>query len=269
MSRCLETCWRARWTRARSAGAPGLDALARSFAERNPGSSIDFLPAARPTRRRRPSGGVRPAGPAGRGRWCGSLETTPLRVGDLLPLKPGGRWSSTGPSISSCSIAEPLASTVPSVIRPDFDPALTDSPGGCATDPGACRAPPHLGPAAGPYVNRGFNCRRVRIDGFHALPPGRRRLGRDLSRPGAPLGRELLVCRDCRVSTAKSSTRRVIASARTTSTALRVDPAPCRLPRPAAAWSRPSRSRRCGRAGDRGAGLQARMRDPARSSISG
>ncbi len=182
-------------------GAPGLDALARSFAERNPGSSIDFLPGATfleasdAHRVAFVQRGDCRAEVGGRG----SLETTPLRVGDLLALKPGGEVVLDRPvDLVVFTIAEPLASTVPSVIRPDFDPALTDSPGGCATDPGAYRRLLLTwDPQRGPYVNRGFNCHRVRIDDsfthYHPVDGGWDEI---YLVQEAPAGAELLVCRD-------------------------------------------------------------------------
>ena len=114
-------------------GAPGFERLAEVYAARNPGSSMVFLPQAGACST---SDGHRVVF-IQRGETTGIIETrngrrieSPLRVGDLLALRPGDDARFESPvDLLAFTIAEPLAPTVPSVVRPDFDPALTDRPG--------------------------------------------------------------------------------------------------------------------------------------------
>ena len=183
-------------------GAPGFAALAARFAEGNPGSTVRFhagtttVPAADRHRvvfvQRGGTRGVVVPEDGGR------VESD-LRVGDLLALRPGDAVRfETAIDVVAFDIGEPLAATVPPIIRPDFDPALSDRPGGCATDPGAYRRLLLTwDPERGPYVNHGFNCHRVRIDDsfthYHPVDGGWDEL---YLVQEAPPGAELLVCRE-------------------------------------------------------------------------
>ena len=183
-------------------GEPGFSSLAATLADRNPGTSLAFAASAVDVpandghrvvfvQRGETEGEVITE----RGRRIASL----LRVGDLLALRPGDVARFDAPvDILSFGIAEPLDDSVPSIIRPDFDPALTDAPGGCATDPGAYRRLLLTWDLArGPYVNRGFNCHRVRIDDsfthYHPLEGGWDEI---YLVQEAPDGAQLLVCRE-------------------------------------------------------------------------
>ena len=91
-----------------------------------------------------------------------------VRVGDIILERPGVKRRIEGAlelvrfSLPESQVIDPV---IPDVIRPDFDPKLTDRPGGCATDPGAYRRLLLTwNPERGPYVHHGFNCHRVRID---------------------------------------------------------------------------------------------------------
>lgn len=91
-----------------------------------------------------------------------------VRVGDLVVEHPGKTYHYLDP-VETISFTLPeeqvFDSAIPDVVRPDFDPLLTDRPGGCATDPGAYRRLLLTwNPERGPYVHHGFNCHRVRID---------------------------------------------------------------------------------------------------------
>lgn len=183
-------------------GAPGFESLAARFAGSNPGSAVRFAAEAREM----PAADRDRVVFVQRGATRGMVTTrdgtsmeSDLRVGDLLALRPGDTADfETAVDVVAFEIAEPLAATVPAIIRPDFDPALSDRPGGCATDPGAYRRLLLTwDPERGPYVNRGFNCHRVRIDDsfthYHPVDGGWDEL---YLVQEAPRGAELLVCRE-------------------------------------------------------------------------
>lgn len=182
-------------------GAPGLEPLAESLAARNPGTAVSFVPKAtqlpvstgtRVAFVQRGEGGARVG-------TATDVVEAPVRVGDVVSLRPGDHATFAPPmDLVVFEIAEPLAAAVPSVIRADFDPKLTDTPGGCATDPGAYRRLLLTWDAArGPYLNHGLNCHRVRIDDsfthYHPVDGGWDEL---YLVQEAPEGATLLVCRD-------------------------------------------------------------------------
>jgi hypothetical protein len=195
-------------------GGPGLRDLAETLAARNPGTSLEFTAS---TEVVLANEGHRVVF-VQRGETEGEVITevgrriaSLLRVGDLLALRPGDVARFDSPlDILSFGISKPLDESVPSIIRPDFDPALTDTPGGCATDPGAYRRLLLTwDPARGPYVNRGFNCHRVRIDDsfthYHPVEGGWDEL---YLVQEAPEGARLLVCRE----TARLDREQLVAS---------------------------------------------------------
>lgn len=91
-----------------------------------------------------------------------------VRVGDIVLQRPGHQYRFSAPMELVSFILpqdQELDAGIPALVRPDFDPKLTDRPGGCATDPGAYRRLLLTwNPERGPYVHHGFNCHRVRID---------------------------------------------------------------------------------------------------------
>lgn len=95
-------------------------------------------------------------------------EPREVRLGDIVIQRPG-RGYRFADQMELVSFLLPkdqeLDTAIPDLVRPDFDPKLTDRPGGCATDPGAYRRLLLTwNPERGPYVHHGFNCHRVRID---------------------------------------------------------------------------------------------------------
>ena len=150
-------------------GAPGFKTVKADYEHRNPGTKIDFvagkrrIPGNRSTRvvflqRGEGMAKVEPAKE--------SATSSPFRVGDFLAMRPGDQATFDVPVDALVfTIKEPFDATIPRIIRADFDPELSDSPGGCATDPGAYRRLLLTwDPARGPYVHHGLNCHRVRID---------------------------------------------------------------------------------------------------------
>lgn len=102
----------------------------------------------------------------GEGRGRIEDEESELRVGDVALLRAGQELVCDGDlDAVAFVLPPPLAPDLPAFVRVDFDPAITDTPGGCATDPGAYRRVALTWLATrGPYVLHGFNAHRVRID---------------------------------------------------------------------------------------------------------
>ncbi len=101
-------------------------------------------------------------------------EALAVSEGDAILLRPGETLAFVPPvGALVFTVPEPIPATVPKVIRPDFDPRLTDTPGGCATETDAYRRLLLTWREEnGPYVYRGLNAHRVRIvDSFTHFHP--------------------------------------------------------------------------------------------------
>ena len=97
-----------------------------------------------------------------------------LAVGDLVLLRPKERiFLQQEIGVLSFTLEEPLPEGLPTVIRPDHDPQITDTPGGCATESGAYRRVCLTWEGKnGPYLYQGLNAHRVRIrDSFTHYHP--------------------------------------------------------------------------------------------------
>ncbi len=95
-------------------------------------------------------------------------------VGDLVLLRPGERARFRPPlDVLRFRLAQPLPDGLPAVIRPDHDPRITDTPGGCATEAGAYRRVCLTWEGKnGPYLYHALNAHRVRIrDSFSHYHP--------------------------------------------------------------------------------------------------
>ncbi|MBJ02816.1 MAG: hypothetical protein CMK00_08105 [Planctomycetes bacterium] len=157
---------------------PEFDLLSSAFSESNEGYALRWLPGS--------SASTASAAPqvlfvqSGEGaalitdNETSGTTTCNYAVGDLLPLPPGQEVSFTPPAdLLSFSLPEALPKGLPTIIRPDWDPAITDTPGGCATETGAYRRIllTWLG-KNGPYLYHGLNAHRVRVmDSFTHYHP--------------------------------------------------------------------------------------------------
>lgn len=97
-------------------------------------------------------------------------------VGDILLLRSGEAWGSRDESalnLLAFSLPEPLPEELPQIIRPDWDPKIADTPGGCATEGDAYRRILLTWkPEVGPYILHSLNAHRVRInDSFSHYHP--------------------------------------------------------------------------------------------------
>ena len=101
-------------------------------------------------------------------------QRSEVTVGDALVLRPGESLSCSH-AVDLLVFDTPLDvhPLVPSFVRPDWDPGLTDQPGGCAEDADAYRRILLTWlSTVGPYVYEGLNAHRVRItDSFSHYHP--------------------------------------------------------------------------------------------------
>lgn len=89
----------------------------------------------------------------------------PLWRGDAVCLRPGEALRLSAPqSLLVFDVPAPLSADVPTFLRPDHDPQVTDTPGGCAEEGGAYRRILLTWEGRnGPYTYRALNCHRVRM----------------------------------------------------------------------------------------------------------
>jgi len=154
----------------------GLATIGEEFRSRNPGHDVAFFRdttslAKRPTPRT-----VFVQGGETRATVMGTSgeRHSDLWVGDIIVLRPGESLSLADPiSLVVFETNTPPPPSLPSFIRPDWDPRITDTPGGCATEEGAYRRILLTWrEEVGPYIWHGVNAHRVRIsDSFTHYHP--------------------------------------------------------------------------------------------------
>ena len=161
---------------ARTEGDPrGLAALSAEFAVRNPGYSVSNVMegleiAAAPTAR-----ALFMTHGEAQAEISSGLQTSAVCAGDLLWLRAGEALALDAPCELLCfEVPGELPAELPSFIRPDHDPLITDTPGGCAEEERAYRRILVTWLAeSGPYTFDGLNAHRVRMwNSFsHYHPP--------------------------------------------------------------------------------------------------
>jgi hypothetical protein len=157
------------------AGIAGLRAALRRD---NPGYDISVLRGTRRVRATECARTVFVQSGAGRASVTPSDRTPPsaseLAVGDLVCLRPHDVLEVSAPlTLVVFDTPERLPDELPAFVRPDWDPLITDTPGGCATETGAYRRILLTWLAtSGAYVYHGLNAHRVRIsDSFTHYHP--------------------------------------------------------------------------------------------------
>lgn len=113
-------------------------------------------------------GNVTITGPAGE-----STDSETI-VGDILILNEGDRLQTdVNMGFLAFQVPQPPENDLPSIIRPDWDPNITDVPGGCATDIDAYRRILLTWKEdVGNYIYHSINAHRVRIrDSFSHYHP--------------------------------------------------------------------------------------------------
>lgn len=163
--------------------AEGRAAFARvkeHFEGANPGYAIEFLAAATEIAADTSNRLVFVQTPVEEAPAAAEIHTasgttgTDLHVGDIAVLRPGERLT-VEPAIAALifDVPDTPGDGVPAAIRPDWDPDITDVPGGCATETGAYRRILLTWlKDNGPYTFHGLNAHRVRItDSFTHYHP--------------------------------------------------------------------------------------------------
>ncbi|MFN3241193.1 MAG: hypothetical protein ACE37K_06730 [Planctomycetota bacterium] len=200
-------CQAARGTEIRHAqvGDPAaFEALRAAFAANNPGYDLAFHGACRqlpPAERDRV---VFVQGPAAR-------SEAPT-VGDVLLVRAGEAWRLDGDGavdLVAFTLPAPLPADLPATVRPDWDPRITDTPGGCATEGDAYRRILLTWqPEVGPYILHQLNAHRVRItDSFSHYHPVDGGFDEFYLVQQAPAGARLLTSQDVAAIESRSVTR--------------------------------------------------------------
>ncbi|MDP6538761.1 MAG: hypothetical protein QF903_09415 [Planctomycetota bacterium] len=156
----------------------GLAGLRAAFVERNPGYDVEWaqsLDDLTPTQRTRVA-----FVQAGEGEGtliaaeAGVSVTSGLTVGDIVLVRAGERLRAAG-GLAALVFTVPVEppADLPGFVRPDWDPRITDQPGGCAEETGAYRRILLTWKEeVGPFVYHALNAHRVRIsDSFTHYHP--------------------------------------------------------------------------------------------------
>ncbi|QDV09643.1 hypothetical protein Poly30_52010 [Planctomycetes bacterium Poly30] len=123
-------------------------------------------------------------------------RSSDLRVGDIVVLRAGESLRCDAPIASlRFEIPTPPPDAVPTFVRPDFDPLITDKPGGCAEEEDAYRRILLTWQGkVGPYLYHAINAHRVRIlDSFTHYHPAEGGFDEFYLVQEAPEGAELIV----------------------------------------------------------------------------
>ncbi len=150
----------------------GFPQLRDAFATANPGYEVSWHPNCQSLPSVDRSRVLFVQGPADR-----RNEPT---VGDILLLDAGESWQvpgGLGIDLLCFEVPLHLPAQLPRSIRPDWDPKVTDTPGGCAEESGAYRRILLTWlESKGPYVLHALNAHRVRINDsfshYHPLDGG-------------------------------------------------------------------------------------------------
>jgi hypothetical protein len=154
-------------------GCEGLEELRIAFAARNPGYDIAWYAGLREVRATNPATVVFVQGRTSLAEVGAAREE--VRAGDIVLLRRGERMVAADTlDVLLFAVPVELPEGLPTFIRPDHDPRITDTPGGCAEELEAYRRILLTWRSdVGPYVFRALNAHRVRIfDSFtHYHPP--------------------------------------------------------------------------------------------------
>ncbi|MEK6480701.1 hypothetical protein WJR50_24365 [Catalinimonas sp. 4WD22] len=150
----------------------GFDALRSSFKKRNPGYDLDFFfqQKSLPSKDAYRLVFIQ----TGEGEVSIKEKSSEFSVGDIIYLDKGESLESDSKLDALVfDVPDPLPSEVPQFIRPDWDPNITDVPGGCATERNAYRRILLTWKdEVGEYLYHALNAHRVRImDSFTHYHP--------------------------------------------------------------------------------------------------
>lgn len=150
----------------------GLAAIQEAFVAGNPGYGLDYTAGARHFP---PTADTRLVFiQAGETRGYVGDKTSDVAVADVILLRPSEDLR-TDAAVDALvfTVPEPAPQTLPTFLRPDWDPNITDVVGGCATEEGAYRRLILTwAEENGTYLYHGLNSHRVRItDSFTHYHP--------------------------------------------------------------------------------------------------
>ena len=141
----------------------GLESIRTAFAANNPGYDLHYYPRTRQLEARE---APRLAFlQQGGGTATVNEEYSKISVGDIINI-PAGATLTTDSLVDLLvfSTPEPIPADIPVFVRPDWDPNITDTPGGCATETNAYRRILLTWEGKnGPYLYHALNAHRVRI----------------------------------------------------------------------------------------------------------
>jgi hypothetical protein len=195
-----ERAARAREAELHSSGQPGLAAMQRAFAAANGGYALRWLEpgltSLAPTTACCIVFAQSGEGVATVADGAGTTMADIVRPGDVVVVRRGELLSLTGVGALAIDVPAPPPADVPTLVRPDFDPKITDTPGGCAEEGDAYRRILLTWQGKnGPYLFHALNAHRVRImDSFTHYHPVRGGFDEFYLVQSAPAGAELIVC---------------------------------------------------------------------------
>lgn len=141
----------------------GFAAIRKSFVENNPGYDLHYFPQV--TKLDQQDGPRLAFLQKGGGTATINEQASKISVGDILNI-PAGAALETDSLVDFLvfDIPEAPPTDIPVFIRPDWDPNITDTPGGCATETNAYRRILLTWENKnGPYLYHALNAHRVRI----------------------------------------------------------------------------------------------------------
>lgn len=155
------------------ADEPAFVALRSAFVARNPGHDVAWVPAAEVLD---PCGDTRIAFAQGETVTVRTSagEESEVGSGDVLVVRPGvGLFCESPIGLLVFTVPTAVDENVPWAIRPDWDPLITDTPGGCAEEENAYRRICLTWERDnGPYTYKELNAHRVRMhDSFSHYHP--------------------------------------------------------------------------------------------------
>lgn len=177
---------------------PGFAALQRAFATANAGYALSWLDAGTATLAPTVACSIVFV-QSGEGMAMvanvATTATSAVRSGDIVVVRRGEVLSLMGASALVIDVPAPPPADVPTFVRPDFDPKITDTPGGCAEEADAYRRILLTWQGKnGPYLFHALNAHRVRImDSFTHYHPKRGGFDELYLVQSAPAGAELIV----------------------------------------------------------------------------
>lgn len=140
-----------------------FEAIRASFVKNNPGYDLHYYPQ---TKKLEKSAVPRLVFlQTGGGTAVINDESSKISVGDIINIPPGAQMETDSlVDLLAFDIPEAPSADIPVFIRPDWDPNITDTPGGCATETNAYRRILLTWEGKnGPYLYHALNAHRVRI----------------------------------------------------------------------------------------------------------